>query len=86
MLSKGSSEVWTKPFQALTGGTRMSAQPLIDYFQPLMTYLEEVNGQDVGWQNECPTIGGLSGNSAACFSVATALLVVCLAVGLAALL
>ena len=53
MLSEGSSKVWTEPFQQLTGETRMSAQPLMDYFQPLMTYLKEVNGEDVGWQSEC---------------------------------
>ncbi|KAL8582095.1 hypothetical protein ACOMHN_004015 [Nucella lapillus] len=55
MLSKGSSEVWTVPFQALTGQTNMSAQPLIKYFQPLMTYLKEANKDEVvGWSDGCP--------------------------------
>ncbi|KAL8582108.1 hypothetical protein ACOMHN_004028 [Nucella lapillus] len=55
MLSKGSSEVWTVPFQALTGLTNMSAQPLIQYFKPLMTYLQNANKDEhVGWTEGCP--------------------------------
>ncbi|KAL8582106.1 hypothetical protein ACOMHN_004026 [Nucella lapillus] len=55
MLSKGSSEVWTVPFQALTGQTKMSVQPLKEYFQPPMSYLLEVNKDDtVGWTEACP--------------------------------
>ncbi|XP_076440449.1 angiotensin-converting enzyme-like [Babylonia areolata] len=54
MMSKGSSQVWTEPFRVVTGRTKMSAQPLVQYFQPLMTYLEEVNGEDVGWETGCP--------------------------------
>ncbi|XP_076440448.1 angiotensin-converting enzyme-like isoform X2 [Babylonia areolata] len=55
MMSKGSSQVWTEPFRVMTGRTKMSAQPLVQYFQPLMTYLEEVNGEDVGWETGCPS-------------------------------
>ncbi|KAL8582094.1 hypothetical protein ACOMHN_004014 [Nucella lapillus] len=55
MLSKGSSEAWTVPFQALTGQTKMSAQPLKEYFQPLMSYLQEANKEEhVGWTEGCP--------------------------------
>ncbi|XP_076440450.1 angiotensin-converting enzyme-like [Babylonia areolata] len=50
MMSKGSSQVWTEPFRVVTGRTKMSAQPLVQYFQPLMTYLE-VNREDVGWED-----------------------------------
>ena len=86
MLREGSSKVWTEPFQALTGQTRMSAQPLIEYFQPLMTFLEDVNGQDVGWQDQCPTIGRLSNSATRMHSAAAALLVACVALVLGALL
>ncbi|XP_076440574.1 angiotensin-converting enzyme-like isoform X2 [Babylonia areolata] len=55
MMSKGSSQVWTEPFRVMTGRTKMSAQPLVQYFQPLMAYLEEVNGEDVGWETGCPS-------------------------------
>nr|KAG5714054.1 hypothetical protein BaRGS_020382 [Batillaria attramentaria] len=54
MLKLGLSKVWTVPLQALVGSTRVSAQPLIDYFQPLMDFLKETNGDDVGWQDKCP--------------------------------
>ncbi|XP_070194515.1 angiotensin-converting enzyme-like isoform X1 [Littorina saxatilis] len=60
MLSMGSSKVWTEPFQALTNQTRMSAQPLMDYFQPLMTFLQKENGQDKGWQPDCPNLDPIS--------------------------
>nr|KAG5714057.1 hypothetical protein BaRGS_020385 [Batillaria attramentaria] len=56
MLKVGSSQVWTEPFEALVGSRNMSAQPLVDYFQPLMNFLKEANGDDVGWQDECPGV------------------------------
>lgn len=84
MLKKGSSEIWTGPLQALTGTTNMSAQPLIEYFQPLMTYLEQVNGQDVGWEPKCPTfISPTSGAPASSVRLATALLFAVMTVFLA---
>ncbi|KAL8605177.1 hypothetical protein ACOMHN_031118 [Nucella lapillus] len=57
MLSKGSSEVWTVPFKTLTGQTKMSVQPLIHYFQPLLDYLRRenlANNATVGWSQGCP--------------------------------
>lgn len=33
----------------------MSAQPLIDYFQPLLSYLRAANGDEVGWSADCPS-------------------------------
>ncbi|KAK7508278.1 hypothetical protein BaRGS_00000517 [Batillaria attramentaria] len=56
MLKVGSSQVWTEPFEALVGSRRMSAQPLVDYFQPLMDYMKEANGDDVGWEDQCPDL------------------------------
>ncbi|KAL8605178.1 hypothetical protein ACOMHN_031119 [Nucella lapillus] len=57
MMSKGSSEVWTVPFKALTGETKMSVQPLLHYFQPLIDYLRRenrANNATVGWSQGCP--------------------------------
>lgn len=55
MLSKGSSQVWTESLKELTGQTTMSAQPLMDYFQPLLDYLRAANGDEVGWSADCPS-------------------------------
>ncbi|PVD23094.1 hypothetical protein C0Q70_16356 [Pomacea canaliculata] len=55
MLSKGSSQVWTESLKELTGQTTMSAQPLMDYFQPLLDYLRAANGDEVGWSDDCPS-------------------------------
>ncbi|KAL8582104.1 hypothetical protein ACOMHN_004024 [Nucella lapillus] len=50
MLSKGTSEKWTVPFHALTGQSKLSVQPLKEYFQPLVAFLKESNKDDkVGW-------------------------------------
>lgn len=59
MLRMGSSEEWTDALEAITGNRTMSAQPLIDYFNPLMEWLTNYNqenghsGDD--WENDCPT-------------------------------
>lgn len=76
MLSKGSSEVWTEPFKALTGQTTMSAQPLIQFFKPLMDHLEKVNNdtkENVGWGKGCPK--PVTENSAGRLTFASLLLI-----------
>lgn len=80
MLSKGSSEIWTEPLKALTGETKMSAQPLMDYFKPLMDYLQDINGDDVGWKAECSSTMLYSGTSFTYLSLTSALLFVLLAI------
>lgn len=58
MLKLGSSREWTYALEAITGNRTMSAQPLIEYFQPLMQWLTDYNeehGQaSDGWEDFCP--------------------------------
>jgi peptidyl-dipeptidase A len=50
MLEAGSSEPWPDTLEKLTGTREMDATAIIDYFQPLMGYLEEQNeGRSCGW-------------------------------------
>jgi peptidyl-dipeptidase A len=50
MLAKGASQPWQDTMQELTGGRGMDASAIIDYFQPLDSWLKEQNkGQDCGW-------------------------------------
>ncbi|XP_059143558.1 angiotensin-converting enzyme-like [Physella acuta] len=56
MLSLGSSKPWPEAMHVLTGQYKMDAQPLIDYFKPLMDYLVKENGNDYGWDPHCPTL------------------------------
>ena len=50
MLSMGASQPWPEAMYALTGQRTMDASPIIDYFQPLMGWLQEQNkGRQCGW-------------------------------------
>ena len=50
MLEAGASEPWQNTLEKLTGTREMDASAIIDYFQPLMGYLEEQNaGRSCGW-------------------------------------
>uniref|UniRef100_A0A8C4Q1Y8 Angiotensin-converting enzyme n=1 Tax=Eptatretus burgeri TaxID=7764 RepID=A0A8C4Q1Y8_EPTBU len=52
MLSLGSSKPWTQVLEHMTYNTKMDAQPLLEYFNPLMKWLQEdnkKNGQSTGW-------------------------------------
>ncbi len=50
MLSMGASQPWPEAMYALTGQRTMDAAPMIDYFQPLMGWLQEQNkGRQCGW-------------------------------------
>ena len=50
MLAIGASKPWPEAMEALTGQRRMDADAIIDYFQPLMTWLNEQNaGRQCGW-------------------------------------
>ncbi|XP_055918093.1 angiotensin-converting enzyme-like [Eupeodes corollae] len=51
-LSLGSSVHWTEVLYILTGSREISAQPLIEYYQPLFTWLEKIAIEyeiPVGW-------------------------------------
>ncbi len=51
MLSKGSSQPWQKTMKELTGGEKMDASAVLEYFAPLQTWLKQQNaGKQCGWQ------------------------------------
>ena len=51
MLSKGASQPWQKTLKELTGGEKMDASAVLEYFAPLQTWLKEQNaGKQCGWQ------------------------------------
>jgi peptidyl-dipeptidase A len=50
MMESGQSEPWQDALEKLTGTREMDASAIIDYFAPLMGYLEEQNaGRSCGW-------------------------------------
>ncbi len=50
MLKLGQSKPWPEALEAMTGSKEMDASALVEYFQPLMKYLEEQNkGRKCGW-------------------------------------
>ena len=50
MLEAGASEPWQDTLAKLTGTREMDATAIIDYFQPLMTWLQEQNrDRSCGW-------------------------------------
>ena len=50
MLAMGASRPWPDALQKLTGGREMSAEPLIEYFTPLLEWLKTQNqGHSCGW-------------------------------------
>ncbi|CAL1529680.1 unnamed protein product [Lymnaea stagnalis] len=55
MLKLGSSKPWPEAMNLLTRQRKMDAQPLMDYFKPLLEYLRQENGNDYGWHPICPT-------------------------------
>ncbi|KUJ81604.1 peptidyl-dipeptidase [Microbulbifer flavimaris] len=51
MLAMGASKPWPDAMEAITGQRELDASAIIDYFQPLMGYLEEQNqGRQCGWE------------------------------------
>ena len=50
MLSKGTSQPWQQTMKELTGGEKMDASAVLEYFAPLQTWLKEQNaGSSCGW-------------------------------------
>lgn len=51
MLSKGASQPWQKTMKELTGGEKMDASAVLEYFAPLQEWLKQQNaGQTCGWK------------------------------------
>ena len=50
MLEMGAAKPWPDALQAFTGSREMSGKPMIRYFAPLMSWLQEQNkGEQCGW-------------------------------------
>jgi peptidyl-dipeptidase A len=50
MLEKGNSQPWPDTLELFTGTRQMSAEPMVEYFAPLMTHLKKENqGLKCGW-------------------------------------
>lgn len=55
MLGKGASQPWQATLKELTGGEKLDAGPMIEYFSPVNAWLKEQNqGQSCGWQAAAP--------------------------------
>ena len=51
MLALGSSQPWPDAMEKITGQREMDASAIIDYFAPLMSWLQDQNqGRSCGWQ------------------------------------
>jgi peptidyl-dipeptidase A len=52
MLGKGASQPWQQSLKELTGGEKLDASPILEYFAPLNTWLQAQNkGKSCGWQS-----------------------------------
>ncbi|MGQ0559718.1 MAG: M2 family metallopeptidase [Sphingosinicella sp.] len=50
MLAMGASRPWPDALEAFTGTREMSAEPMVEYFRPLLGWLREQNqGRQCGW-------------------------------------
>ena len=50
MMALGASRPWQDALEKLTGTRQMDASAIVEYFQPLMGWLEEQNrGRECGW-------------------------------------
>src|SRR5690348_12967230 len=53
MLSMGYSKPWQAAMEVMTGNTTMNANPILEYFRPLIKWLEKENRRlnlTVGWR------------------------------------
>ena len=54
MLALGSSKPWPDALEVLTGERTLNADAILEYFQPIIEWLEESNkysGIEVGWSH-----------------------------------
>ncbi|KAK6183474.1 hypothetical protein SNE40_010950 [Patella caerulea] len=54
MLKLGSSLPWPEAMMMVSGEDKMNGTALMEYFQPLTEWLQEQNGNDIGWEDACP--------------------------------
>jgi peptidyl-dipeptidase A len=51
MLEMGQSRPWPEALEAMTGEKQIDATAILDYFKPLMAWLEKENkGRKPGWK------------------------------------
>ena len=56
VMKLGSSLPWPDALEAITGSRSMSAEPLVEYFEPLLQWLKKENkGHPIGWNEMCRT-------------------------------
>ncbi|XP_033759589.1 uncharacterized protein LOC117341835 [Pecten maximus] len=61
MLKLGSSVPWPEALKVLTGQNNMDVGPLLEYFEPLIDWLQKENYRErPGWSDACPTEKGRS--------------------------
>ena len=54
-MKMGSSMPWPDAMMRIAGSRAMDAQPLLEFFKPVMSWLEKENvGHKIGWTDECP--------------------------------
>ncbi|XP_054712126.1 angiotensin-converting enzyme-like [Uloborus diversus] len=55
MLRQGSSVEWKEAMRIVTDSDRMDANPLLEYFEPLLQWLQKQNeGEVIGWESANP--------------------------------
>ncbi|XP_077002464.1 angiotensin-converting enzyme 2 isoform X2 [Tamandua tetradactyla] len=53
MLKDGKSKPWTQALESVVGAKHMDARPLLNYFEPLFTWLKDQNrNSPVGWRTD----------------------------------
>lgn len=58
MLSLGKSKPWTLALESIAGTKNMDVRPLLNYFEPLFTWLKEKNRNSfVGWSTDWSPCG-----------------------------
>ncbi|XP_047493247.1 LOW QUALITY PROTEIN: angiotensin-converting enzyme-like [Penaeus chinensis] len=86
VLSLGKSRPWPEALSVLTSGrtNSLEAGPILEYFQPLMAWLESQNKDEfIGWQeNEAIVLGVVSSNASVVTGVILAFIAIVLLVAL----
>ncbi|XP_053212228.1 angiotensin-converting enzyme-like [Panonychus citri] len=57
VLSLGASKHWSEALKMMTGSEKMSAEPLLQYFAPLIEWMKtQVTPEEIGWTSADPMI------------------------------
>ena len=59
----GASRPWPEAMEVITGQRKMDVGPVLEYFTPLIEFLEKENRQQrPGWSPACPSDNALKAN------------------------